>query len=281
MIATPISPVSKEHFTASAFPINGDWFSSMLDGGDASYGLTTDPTVIDFNPTLFSIDDPSLSDSGGTSTTFFTNFGSENNLSNFVGPLQVGVQPCSPLFAQDFSLGHPSATSLPNGSPYLPINVRFLLSHYANHVISSLSLQPHDTPPWRGIHLPCALTAYGELDVVGYSSFARVSLLYSLLSLTCYHLSSLYDAASPGSSSHITTLGLADQSPNVEFWSSQGLKFRNIARTAFHKCLGAMSSKPTEKVKYKELFASAMSLICTGASQLDNKNWISTWLTWF
>ncbi|EXJ83129.1 hypothetical protein A1O1_06748 [Capronia coronata CBS 617.96] len=181
----------------------------------------------------------------------------------------------NPSYAQDvhpfqfpnthaFDCGHPSASSLPNGSPYLPRNVRFLLSHYTTHVIDSLSALPQTKAPWRGIHVPCALTAYGELDVLGHSSFARVSLLYSLLSLTCYHLSSLYESASPQGTTNTPLLASSRKDSTAYHWESQARKFRGIARTAFRKCLQSISTQTGDKVKYKELLMSSMTLVCAG-----------------
>ncbi|KIX01407.1 uncharacterized protein Z518_09133 [Rhinocladiella mackenziei CBS 650.93] len=164
----------------------------------------------------------------------------------------------------NFSYGHPSACSLPNGSPYLPSNVRFLLSHYTGHVIDSLSPLPQIKAPWRGIHLPCALIAYGELDIVRQSCFSRVSLLYSLLSLTCYHLGSLHETTSLSFSTIDDVVPPQEKGSNAHYWKSQAQKFRGIARTAFRKSLRSIPTRSADKVKYKELFVSAMSLICAG-----------------
>ncbi|KAH0845040.1 hypothetical protein AYO21_01697 [Fonsecaea monophora] len=180
-------------------------------------------------------------------------------------PFQDDIQLSQPRFTGIATYGHPAASSLSNGSPYVPSNVRFLLSHYMNHVISSLSGLPHNEAPWKSIHVPYAMTAYGELDIMGQSGFARVSLLYSLLSLTCYHLATLYKPAATVSGTDTTQLlSTDDQATNLQYWNSQGLKFREIARTAFRKCLQAMSTEQPEQIKYKELFVSAMNLICTG-----------------
>lgn len=150
------------------------------------------------------------------------------------------------------------STRLSNGSPYLPADVRFLLHHYDTQVIDSLSALPiaRDKAPWRGLHLPSALRAYGELDILGTSSLARVSLLYSLLSLTCYHLSSLYTPVGVG-----TPLEPAPNTETEEHWKRQAQKFRGIGRTAFRKHL---ESEPLRKGKYKESLMAAMSLVCIG-----------------
>ncbi|KAL1849359.1 hypothetical protein VTK73DRAFT_9895 [Phialemonium thermophilum] len=155
----------------------------------------------------------------------------------------------------------PLTSRFSSGSPYLPPEVRFLLHHYDHHVIDSLSAipVPRDRAPWRQLHLPCALRAYGELDVLGTSSLARVSLLYSLLSLTCYHLSSLYTSVDLGDVGAAPTP--PTQTPNAERWQQRALKFRGIARTAFRK---HVASQGTAGGKYKETLMAAMSLICVG-----------------
>jgi hypothetical protein len=160
------------------------------------------------------------------------------------------------------------ASPLNRVTPPVPNNVRFLLSHYVNHVIASLSGLPLTEAPWRGIHVPYAMAAYGELDIMGQSSFARVSLLYSLLSLTCYHLATLYKPSSSTSAADLLVVSTSAQANSLDHWLSQGLKFRNIARTAYRKCLRALSKEPLEHVKYKELFVSAMNMVCTGVCEL-------------
>ncbi|KEF56835.1 uncharacterized protein A1O9_07025 [Exophiala aquamarina CBS 119918] len=179
-------------------------------------------------------------------------------------PLATDALEKQPLTMVDPSFKHSAVSSLTHESPYLPSDVRFLLSHYTTHVIDSLSGLPQTKAPWKGIHVPCALTAYGELNIMGKSSFARVSLLYSLLSLTCYHLGTLHKASSTTPDGGTEPIVSIEQAENSKYWYSQGLKYRDIARTTFQKCLLALSENPTERVKYKEVFVSAMSLICAG-----------------
>lgn len=159
----------------------------------------------------------------------------------------------------------PRVTAFSSGSPYLPLDVRFLLSHYTTHVIDSLSAVPlpQDRAPWRGLHLSCALTAYGELDVLGTSSLARVSLLYSLLALTCFHLSSMY--ASDGAvTEDLGDMPKGHDSPTSQHWLEQARKYRSISRTAFRKHLEVVAAQPSQKQKYKEFFMAALSLVCVG-----------------
>lgn len=153
-------------------------------------------------------------------------------------------------------------------SPYLPSNIRFLLSHYAMHVIDSLSCVPlpKDRSPWRGLHLSCAMTAYGEMDVFGTSSLARVSLLYSLLSLTCSHLSSMYH--SDNQAATFTDSNTCYQTmESSQHWSEQAQKYRNFSRIAFRKHLE--STNDSRKQKYKESLMAAMSLVCVGIMSGD------------
>lgn len=270
------SPSPSNELSAGLWSSNDDWYSSLSDKAFLNEVFTPDFLGFDAGETFSSID---KSSSLGFEHAFLPGaygvLSSSDDkhacLDNVVDKYLI-PDPTSGLSS---FYGHPSATSLPNGSPYLPYNVRFLLSHYTSHVIDSLSLLPNNKAPYRGIHVPCALTAYGELDIMGQSGFARVSLLYSLLSLTCYHLSSLYESSSStgvqqnNHHHHQSSSSGAhpEGSSNARYWGSQALKFRDIARTAFRKCLQAMVSDPTIKVKYKELFVGAMSLICTGVSQ--------------
>jgi arginine metabolism regulation protein II len=149
------------------------------------------------------------------------------------------------------------------GSPYLPRELRFLLHHYDSHVVDSLSVIPlaHEAP-WRRLHLASALRAYSELDVLQKSGFARVSLLYSLLSMTCFHLTSMYAHASEDMPLHPAEGQVAAVSmANARQWQEKGQRFRGIARIAFQKQLKAeeFSGK-----NYKELLMAALTLVCVG-----------------
>lgn len=250
---TILSPPSLDSFNgeldSAALLESTDWSLSMPNPDSASEALFTDNSAGEGSS-------QPLTDTSYAS--WFENTGSPS----FAGDIQI----LQPNLTRNATFGSPHTSSLSNGSPYLPSNVRFLLSHYMNHVIGSLSGLPQSEAPWKGIHVPYAMTAYGELDVMGRSSLARVSLLYSLLALTCYHLGALYGPSSSSIDRGSDTQLLLpdDQASTAQFWNSQGLKFREIARTAFRKCLNAMSKEPAERIKYKELFVSAMNLICTG-----------------
>ena len=161
--------------------------------------------------------------------------------------------------------------SLSTGSPYLPPDVRFLLHHYDDIVIDSLSAipLPQEKAPWRDLHLPSALRAYGELDVLGNSSLARVSLLYSLLSLTCYHLSSLYSSVDITTAPCSSNEQSFNPNSNTEYWRTQAQKFQAIGRTAFQKHL---ESTQSHKQKYKESLMAAMSLICVDVISGDTSD---------
>lgn len=154
---------------------------------------------------------------------------------------------------------------MPANSPYMPSNVRYLLSHYATVVIDSLSAipQPELRAPWRGLHLSSALSAHGELDVFGTSSLAKISLLYSLLSLTCFHLSSMYksDDRDLGNNTFGPSTGGV---PSTQYWKEQAEKLRVVSRTAFRKHLEVVTANPSHKQKYKESLMAAMSLVCVG-----------------
>lgn len=262
--ATSRSPHNE--LSPGLWPSNDDWHSSLSDNAFLSEVLTPNFLGFDTGDGFQSIDkSSSLEYEHVFAPDSYDDLSSEDKSLYVDNAVDKYLAP-DPTSALSSFYGHPLSTSLPNGSPYLPYNVRFLLSHYTSHVIDSLSLLPTNKAPYRGIHLPCALTAYGELDIMGQSDFARVSLLYSLLSLTCYHLSSLYESSSGDQQNEHQSSGAHPEASNARYWSSQALKFRDIARTAFRKCLQAMVSDPTIKVKYKELFVGAMSLICTGVS---------------
>ncbi|KPI35014.1 Arginine metabolism regulation protein II [Cyphellophora attinorum] len=134
----------------------------------------------------------------------------------------------------------PQLCSSPSSSPYLPSNVRFLLNHYATHVIDSLTSVPlpKERSPWRGLHLSCAMTAYGEMDVLDEAS------------------TTVKDSGS-----------FRQAMESAQHWSGQAQKFRNIGRVAFRKHLESIDA--SHKPKYKESLMAAMSLVCVGIMSGD------------
>lgn len=151
-------------------------------------------------------------------------------------------------------------------SPYLPRCAQYLLWHYAKHTIPSLSATPpsNEKSLWNELHLPTALKAYAELNVLGDSSLPRVSLLYSLLSISSFQLRALHsndhwghqmDHAVSGSSFSPDTWSATD-------WEAQAIKFRNIAQTGLSKYLESFPAASGDKFKYKEVLLAAVNLVC-------------------
>jgi hypothetical protein len=161
--------------------------------------------------------------------------------------------------------------SLSHGSPYLPHDVRFLMSHYTELVIDSLASLPHPKAPWKGLHVPCALSAFVELDFFGRSNLARVSVLYSLLSLASFHLSALYESGTTTSyldSASLIRVGESSTNDHALHWISQARKYREIARIAYHKCAQQILKEGKSSVKYKEMLMAAMNLVCIGVNYI-------------
>ncbi|KAH7024577.1 fungal-specific transcription factor domain-containing protein [Microdochium trichocladiopsis] len=153
-------------------------------------------------------------------------------------------------------------------SPYLPRCAQYLLWHYSNHTIPSLSGIPlqNENSLWKRLHLPTALQAYAELGVLGDSSLPRVSLLYSLMSIACFQLKALHKDAPGHGVVAPFSLGpaFAAESWSAADWEAQGIKFRDIAQTGLQKFLrNAETSRSVgASYKYKEVLVAAVSLVC-------------------
>jgi hypothetical protein len=122
---------------------------------------------------------------------------------------------------------------------------------------------PHarEEAPWNELHLPYALKAYAELNVLGDSSLAGVSLLYSLLSISCFQLHTLHTDGLLGDGNS-TTLATSDKQAPSGAWKAEAHKFRKIAETAFRKCLDGISGGKAN-TKYKAILLAAMNIVCT------------------
>lgn len=192
---------------------------------------------------------------------------SESHAANTSSEQSMDVSERSPSPAQQrYITPKPELSALSHGSPYLPRDVRFLMSHYTGFVIDSLASFPTPKAPWKGLHVPCALSAVAELDYLGRSDLARVSVLYSLLSLASFHLSALYETDAPVSTADYGSLTCTTRGTGGDMaihWALQARKYREIARVSYHKCVRSVLKDGKSSVKYKELLMAAMNLVCT------------------
>lgn len=128
----------------------------------------------------------------------------------------------------------------------IPAEARLLLDYYSCRIIDVMSMSPGSKPPWRTIHLPCAMSALAELMVYGeIRSFSKMALFHALLSVSLYHM------------------GSAQKDSSSQYWLEMGYvhkqKAQNCLRTALTKDLPKSS-----RGKYKEILMSYLSMVTIG-----------------
>jgi arginine metabolism regulation protein II len=130
----------------------------------------------------------------------------------------------------------------------IPTEARLLLDYYSCRIIDVMSMSPGTKPPWKTIHLPCAMSALAELMVHGETkSFAKMSLFYALLSVSSYHM---------GSS--------GKQSKSVsQYWQERGALHKHNAETFLRAAL-AKDLPKSSRGKYKEILMSFLSMVTIG-----------------
>ncbi|KAH7348421.1 fungal-specific transcription factor domain-containing protein [Rhexocercosporidium sp. MPI-PUGE-AT-0058] len=154
-----------------------------------------------------------------------------------------------------FLSGPHSVLQMPNTANMskIPPEARLLLDYYSSKVIEAMSMTPAKKPPWKTIHLPCAMSALAELLVHGEAkSFAKMALFYALLSISAFHMS------------------FADQESEerVQHWKIKGAAHKKTAQKYLRSSLDKDLPKAM-RGKYKEVLMSMLSMVTIGVFSGD------------
>jgi arginine metabolism regulation protein II len=130
----------------------------------------------------------------------------------------------------------------------IPSEARHLLSYYSERIIDVMSMSTTNKPPWKTIHLPCAMGAFADLVVHGEGrSLARMSLFYALLSISSFHI------------------GFASEDGNSRYWRDRGELHKKTSES--YLTLALRNDMPkSARGKYKELLMSGLSMVTIGVS---------------
>jgi arginine metabolism regulation protein II len=147
-----------------------------------------------------------------------------------------------------------SILSMPNDTNMskIPVEARLLLDYYSSHVIDVMSMSPGQKPPWKTIHLPCAMSALAEILVYGETkSLAKMALFHALLSVSSFHL------------------GLTEKNSNgrLQYWHERGFLHKAKAETYLRSALDERLPKAA-RGKYKEILMSFLSMVTIGVGSI-------------
>lgn len=132
----------------------------------------------------------------------------------------------------------------------IPSEARLLLDYYSTTIIDLLTMSPRHKPPWKTIHLPCAMSALAEIVVHGEArSFAKMALFYALLSISSYQIS----------------LGTKDSAERSQYWLGKGNVHREKSEKYLRLALDTNMPK-TSRGKYKEILMTTLSMVTIGVS---------------
>lgn len=131
--------------------------------------------------------------------------------------------------------------TIPRDVYVIPAKAPDLIRYFKSQVRSlSYPLKAYKRCPWQTIHLPRAEKAYAELLIHQTSSNTGLSLFYSLLAGSCFHL-----------------LSTDDHSLDHE---TDGNEFKRISRHHLDQSI-QQEIASEEKVKYKELLMALLSTV--------------------
>ncbi|KAL2064381.1 hypothetical protein VTL71DRAFT_4875 [Oculimacula yallundae] len=174
--------------------------------------------------------------------------------------LEQDSQICSLEFLADV----PSILQMPNTANMskIPSEARLLLDYYSSRMIELMSMSPIKKPPWKTIHLPCAMSALAELLVHGEArSFAKMALFYALLSISAFHIG----------------CGNKESELNAQHWKSIGARHKATAQKYLQSSLDNSLPKAT-RGKYKEVLMSMLSMVTIGVfsgDMQDSQNYLA------
>ncbi|KAH0353929.1 hypothetical protein KCU83_g2704, partial [Aureobasidium melanogenum] len=131
--------------------------------------------------------------------------------------------------------------------------MRTLLDHYQTSMMSCFTPLHHEKPPWKILHLPCAISAYGELSLLGDSNNAKMTLLFAVLAMSAFNLK------------HLQT-----DSMEADNWQSIAESYREKAKARLKLCLREQSEEK-KKSKYKEVLMALTSMVtvCVVSGQMQ------------
>ncbi|THY68387.1 hypothetical protein D6C86_09391 [Aureobasidium pullulans] len=131
--------------------------------------------------------------------------------------------------------------------------MRTLLDHYQTSMMSCFTPLHHEKPPWKILHLPCAISAYGELSLLGDSNNAKMTLLFAVLAMSAFNLK------------HLQTDPM-----EADNWQSIAESYREKAKSRLKTCLREQSEEK-KKSKYKEVLMALTSMVtvCVVSGQMQ------------
>lgn len=111
-------------------------------------------------------------------------------------------------------------------------------------------MSPVKKPPWKTIHLPCAMSALAEIMVHGQPrNYAKMALFYALLSVSSFHMSCVNQKSDE----------------RAQHWKSKGAEHRKTAEIYLRLALDENIPKEA-RGKYKEVLMSILSMVTIGVS---------------
>lgn len=133
----------------------------------------------------------------------------------------------------------------------IPSEARLLLDYYSTKIIDLMSMSPRQKPPWKTIHLPCAMSALAELLVYGEArSFAKMALFYALLSISSFQIG----------------LGTKDCRQTAHYWLERGKCHKRKSEQYLRLALD-ISKEKSSRGKYKEILMTTLSMVTIGVSR--------------
>lgn len=132
----------------------------------------------------------------------------------------------------------------------IPSDVRFLLDHFAEQYVDIVSLIKNQKSPWRILHLPSALSTFGELVIWRTPDHFRISLFYAILALSAFHLDRL-----------------SGSSDGAGHWWAVGTSHYMRARSELRKGL-SLEANGTKQAKYKDILMALLTMVtvCVSSS---------------
>ncbi|KZF20020.1 hypothetical protein L228DRAFT_33710 [Xylona heveae TC161] len=195
-------------------------------------GITNEPISLSPLPEglLFSVSPPNLLLEDYTSALERPPDGADH-LEDMISPIDLDFPLVSGAAIQDF----------------VPLNADFLLRHYQAQIMKLIPPIAVKKSPWQILHFPCATGTFAELSLFQKANHARISLFYSVLACSAFHLDRV--------SSHILDTS--------SYWWKMGTGFKAKAMHHLQQCINEAKVN-AKSAKYKELLMAILTVITIG-----------------
>ncbi|KAL1311793.1 hypothetical protein AAFC00_001875 [Neodothiora populina] len=136
-----------------------------------------------------------------------------------------------------------------------PLITNTLLVHYKEAMLQCFVPLKQEKSPWSIVHLPCAMSAYGEMALLGDTNNAKAALFFAICAMSALNLEQIQ----------------RQETGTTSQWQTAGERYRSKAKSRLQASLREQGGS-VKKAKYKEVLMALLSMvtICVVSGQMED-----------